>query len=171
MANVREFHSSSPRQGLEEFFINQREEKCGRAWRAAELRLKSFEDLRKLWFVLMKERNMLETYRHIARSTAKPMVNHRRLFKVRQSMARIKQVIHQREIEYMMAVDPIHRRARTLKRFRSRRLRRLKQLIKNPPKVQPKFDVSRLKPIKKRQFRDVQPRLNNEDDSAEFMEA
>jgi hypothetical protein len=59
----RRFTSSRLCLGLEEFFTNQQPGRTGRPWRCSELRLKSFDDLQKLWFVLLKERNMLMTYR------------------------------------------------------------------------------------------------------------
>lgn len=73
---------------------------AGRAWYASELRLKSFEDLHSLWFVLLRERNLLETERLRAKSEGVPLANHARLKKVRKSMARLKTVLKERSLEY-----------------------------------------------------------------------
>ena len=99
------------------------------------------------------------------------MFNPSRLLKCRLTMSRIKQVLHEREIEYLEQVDDNFSRARTIKIARRRRLRSLKQTLKNPPKVYAKFDISRLRPNKRAQFPSVKARIvkreENYDESAE----
>ena len=58
--------------------------RVGRSWTQPELRLKSNEDLHKLWYILLKERNMLLTMEEAYKVEALEMPNPERLDKVRQ---------------------------------------------------------------------------------------
>ena len=69
----------------------------GRRWHASDLRQKSNNDLHKLWYVLLKEMNMLQTVKAEAKRLEVPMPNPERIMKVRKSMAMIKVVIGERE--------------------------------------------------------------------------
>ena len=64
---------------------------AGRGWEASELRLKSFEDLHKLWYVLLAERNRLETIRGYCRTKHIEMPNYGRLGKVGRRTHRLRQ--------------------------------------------------------------------------------
>ncbi|KAA8540849.1 hypothetical protein F0562_024812 [Nyssa sinensis] len=103
---------------LEEFFEADRspdEEKpvvYGRSWKASELRLKSWDDLNKLWYVLLKEKNMLMTQRQMLHAQNLRFPNPERIPKVRKSMCRIKHVLTERAIE-----DPDPRRSSEMKRM------------------------------------------------------
>ncbi|GMI65621.1 hypothetical protein like AT1G07830 [Hibiscus trionum] len=102
---------------LEQFFEadrNPNDEKpvYGRSWKAPELRLKSWDDLHKLWYVLLKEKNMLMTQRQMLHAQNLRFPNPERIPKVRKSMCRIKQVLTERAIE-----DPDPRRSAEMKRM------------------------------------------------------
>ncbi|CDJ37275.1 mitochondrial 39S ribosomal protein L47 domain-containing protein, putative [Eimeria tenella] len=70
----------------------------GDAWPARLLRNKSFEDLHKLWFVLLKEKNLLLGERWAAWQTKTQMKHPERLKKVKLSMKRILTVLSRRAI-------------------------------------------------------------------------
>lgn len=81
----------------------------GRAWKADELRIKSFEDLHKLWFVLLKERNILATQKAEAQRLGQRWFGNHRVFKTKLSMTRIKTVLMERlrmhsQAKHMVAV-------------------------------------------------------------------
>ncbi|CAN0287681.1 unnamed protein product [Pylaiella littoralis] len=69
----------------------------GRNWSVQELRRKSFEDLHKLWFVLYKEKNMLQTQVVLSRRSKVPIPAGDRRQKVKRSMKAIKVVVGERQ--------------------------------------------------------------------------
>ncbi|KAH9065319.1 mitochondrial 39-S ribosomal protein L47 (MRP-L47)-domain-containing protein [Lactarius vividus] len=80
----------------------------GRAWSAAELRRKSFRDLHTLWYVIVRERNLIATQMEgYRRSSITPGIVrnvHKRDYQCRKSMARIKYVINERRLAYEGAI-------------------------------------------------------------------
>ncbi|PIA41880.1 hypothetical protein AQUCO_02100006v1, partial [Aquilegia coerulea] len=103
---------------LEAFFESDRTQEegnpvvYGRSWKASELRLKSWDDLQKLWYVLLKEKNMLMTQRQMLHAQNLRFPNPERVPKVRKSMCRIKHVLTERAIE-----EPDPRRSAEMKKM------------------------------------------------------
>ncbi|PVV05450.1 hypothetical protein BB560_000028 [Smittium megazygosporum] len=130
----KQFNLSFKPRGLEEFFENGqalpvKQIETGRAWTAAELRNKSWEDLNKLWYVLLKERNLLATQKEEAARNKidySYFSNTDRIVACKKSMARIKTVLEQRRQAYEKAVgiDKTNRRERYKKMYQ-----RLKGII------------------------------------------
>ncbi|EHB13875.1 39S ribosomal protein L47, mitochondrial [Heterocephalus glaber] len=98
----RLLHTTLSRRGLEEFFDDpknwgQEKVKSGAAWTCQQLRNKSNEDLHKLWYILLKERNMLLTLEQEAKRQCLPMPSPERLEKVVDSMDALDKVVQERE--------------------------------------------------------------------------
>ncbi|KAG5438169.1 hypothetical protein PCANB_003020 [Pneumocystis canis] len=77
----------------------QNDMKYGRAWMASELRTKSFEDLHRLWYLCLKERNIIATQRQ-ERQRLRIFTGaeeaSKRDHQVRLTMARLKFVLNER---------------------------------------------------------------------------
>nr|SVE85752.1 EOG090X0DBE [Daphnia pulicaria] len=99
---VASIHTTSFKQSnLMAFFddpknFGAQEVKSGRSWTLDELRIKSNVDLQKLWFVLLKERNMLFTMEHNCREDCRLFPSPERIDKVQDSMRRIEEIVHER---------------------------------------------------------------------------
>ena len=98
-------HTTPKQNDLMEFFDDpnnwgKNEVKVGRSWRKEELRLKSSEDLHKLWFVLLKERNMLLTMEEAYKEKFEYFPNPERLDKVEDSMCNLETVVRERNKAY-----------------------------------------------------------------------
>lgn len=76
------------------------EVKHGRGWLKDELRIKSNSDLHKLWFVLLKERNMLLTMEHESNEKGHLFPSPERLDKVKDSMKNLEDIVRERNKAY-----------------------------------------------------------------------
>ena len=99
------FHVTAIKNDLMEFFddpknFGQSRVKVGREWHTTELRGKSNEDLHKLWYVLLKERNMLLTMEQEYQRQVEKMPNPERIDKVEQSMENLETVVRERNRAY-----------------------------------------------------------------------
>ncbi|KAH9480436.1 54S ribosomal protein L4, mitochondrial [Psilocybe cubensis] len=76
----------------------------GRAWEASELRNKSFKDLHTLWYVCLREKNLLATQKEEVRrmgvSHVDLQVPMAKVRHCRKTMARIKLVLNERRLAY-----------------------------------------------------------------------
>ncbi|EJW88260.1 hypothetical protein WUBG_00833 [Wuchereria bancrofti] len=94
---LREFFDDPANYGKDEL---DEKSKPGRSWSKDELRLKSNSDLHKLWYVLLKERNMLLTMLEASVQKALRMPNPDRIEKVAESMHNLEAVVHERNDAY-----------------------------------------------------------------------
>ncbi|XP_076753666.1 mitochondrial ribosomal protein L47 [Xylocopa sonorina] len=100
-------HTTPKCNDLMEFFDDEKnwgkdKVQVGRSWRKDELRLKSNEELHKLWFVLLKERNMLLTMEEFYKQEWQYFPNPERIDKVEDSMANLESVVRERNKAYHM---------------------------------------------------------------------
>jgi large subunit ribosomal protein L47 len=72
----------------------------GRHWKLDELRIKSNTDLHKLWYILLKEKNMLLTMEHHAKVEHRLFPSAERLDKVEMSMKNLEDVVRERNRAY-----------------------------------------------------------------------
>lgn len=114
----------------------------GRSWKASELKLKNFDDLHKLWFVLLKERNVLATQKAEAKRQDVIWMSEHRDMKCRESMERIRHVLIYRVKLYRQAMNKILLNTLSPEQAQMEELRSI---------IQERYILSRLK--SKRSFR------------------
>uniref|UniRef100_A0A1A9WH30 Large ribosomal subunit protein uL29m n=1 Tax=Glossina brevipalpis TaxID=37001 RepID=A0A1A9WH30_9MUSC len=97
--------TSSATKNLMQFFDDpknwtENEVKVGRAWKLDELRIKSNKELHQLWYILLKERNMLLTMEHECNDQMELFPSPERLDKVKISMNNLETVVRERNKAY-----------------------------------------------------------------------
>ncbi|XP_023027390.1 mitochondrial ribosomal protein L47 [Leptinotarsa decemlineata] len=103
--SIRNISTTIPKNDLMEFFDDKKnwgaeEVKSGRSWKIEELRIKSNSDLHKLWYVLLKERNMLLTMEQECNDQVRLFPSPERIDKVEDSMENLETVIRERNVAY-----------------------------------------------------------------------
>ncbi|MCP9262065.1 39S ribosomal protein L47, mitochondrial [Dirofilaria immitis] len=151
---LREFFDDPANYGKDEL---DEKYKPGRPWSKDELRLKSNSDLHKLWYVLLKERNMLLTMQEACVQKARRMPNPDRIEKVAESMYNLESVIHERNDAYfrLETGDSADPPMRTIKHRRSARsyindisqLKEVKELLLS--RLRPSWKKSEQKTVAK----------------------
>lgn len=101
------FHTTRKNNDLMEFFdttedLEEGAVACGRPWRKDELRIKSNEDLHKLWYILLKERNRIMTLESELERQGLYMTDAWRMEKVEVSMENLLTVVKERDIALNM---------------------------------------------------------------------
>ncbi|CAZ85308.1 unnamed protein product [Tuber melanosporum] len=157
----------NPDHGLWGFFREKKalptpeeDHKHGRPWTAAELRRKSWEDLQKLWWVCVKERNIMETQK-IERQRLQPgygeFESNTRYGQIRVTQRAIKHVLTERyyvwqEAQKIAATDPdidlsdkgpAYQPLGSKDALPGRRLKKGKKKCKGPPIVDPIHEARR----------------------------
>ena len=135
--------------GLEKFWVGgkldpvastetvKQSEDTGDAWPAVLLRMKSFEDLHKLWHVLLQEKNFLLTERQHAKSYRTQWPGHGRLKKVKLSMKRILTVLSRREIhQQTVRAKEILEKQKIREEFETRRFHLEEQIAQLQHKIE-----------------------------------
>lgn len=102
---IKKVHTTCVRPDLMEFFDDKKnwvenEVKVGRAWNKDELRIKSNKELHQLWYILLKERNMLLTMEHECGEKMELFPSPERLDKVKISMRNLETVVRERNKAY-----------------------------------------------------------------------
>ncbi|CAL8143628.1 unnamed protein product [Orchesella dallaii] len=97
----RGFKTSQTNYDLMDFFDDKKNWgetsiRTGRPWKLDELRIKSNSDLHKLWFILLKERNMLLTMEAESKRECQLFPNPERVDKVEDSLKNLETVVRER---------------------------------------------------------------------------
>ena len=99
------------------------------------------------------------------------MVNWERISKVAKSMARIKSVLHERELAYQAATDPTFAQRNKARRERNYRKKRSKTQALRVPVVKPVRQIGLHHLAKKTKWRNIKPRVVETETQAQTQEA